>query len=116
MSFESRVREEWPDEADTILAIVRGEKDPLDIPETLAWANSCYNEPKRVEKKMHALDVVLKGHGVEAVFAEGEMWPDMEYINMGDTYNTTIVLDHTRAKFMITSMGSWIESKGGRYL
>lgn len=117
-NFEYRVREEWPEVADKVLAIARGEMDPCEVPETDAWVRGCYNEPRVSEQKMHAIDVLIGGFGCEAIFGDSHTWPDMEYVNMGETYATTIVLDNISHKFLVTSWGAWIEdaeAKGRTY-
>ena len=118
MSFESRVRELWPDAADKVLGIVRGQVEPTEVAQTQAWVASCDSAPSRLAQKMHAIDILIGGSGCEAIFEAGEKWPDMEYVNMGETYAPTIVLDYTEHKFSVTSWGAWIEraqSRGRTY-
>lgn len=117
-AFERRVREEWPEAADKVLAIVRGHASPCEVEETERWVLSCHNEPSHIEQRMHAIDVLIGGFGCEAIFGDDPYWPDMEYVNMGDTYVPTIVYDHVEGRFMVTSWGAWIEdaeAKGRTY-
>jgi len=109
MSFLSRVSEEWPDQAEKIMQIVWGELDPCTVPETAAWVDSCYHLPPVREQKMHAIDVLIHGFGVESVFGDDFRQPDMTYSNCGDSYGTTIVLDYTENRWMVTTVGDWIE-------
>lgn len=118
MSFDDRVREHWPDVADDVIGIVRGTKDPLDILATQEWVNSCYSMPKTLELKAHAINELIGGYGVEAIWGDDCFWPDVDYINMGDTYNTTILLDRVRNTWSVTTLGDWVEwaeSKGRVY-
>ena len=53
---------------------------------------------------------LLDGSGVEAIFAQDEMWPEMEYVNMGDMYTPTVVYDRNSGRFKIMSYGDWVEA------
>jgi hypothetical protein len=110
MSFESRVREQWPAEADKILAVVRGTVDLMEFKSVSDWVRQCYHDPSRIEQKMRAMDEILDGHGTEAIFGDDDpAWPDMEYVNMGDTYLMTILYDYTKSKFYAMPWGEWVE-------
>lgn len=80
-------------------------------PKTGAWVRSCYNPPGGIETRMALLNEELDAYGVEAIFQEGEKWPDLEYVNMGDAYVTTILYDRTRLKYLLMSWGDWIEEQ-----
>ena len=60
----------------------------------------------------------LRAHGIESI--EGT-WHDRYYqnivalyVNMGDTYNGTILYDTTKNRFYATSWGDWVERNGER--
>lgn len=38
------------------------------------------------------------------------------YVNFGDTYDTTVLLDHETNRLQITSYGDWVESHGNRQI
>ena len=62
---------------------------------------------------MHAANEVIGGHGVEALECEhGPHGPRMEphavYINMGDTYITTLIREHT-GRYIVSSWGDYVE-------
>lgn len=82
------------EDAELLRAILRQDTRPRHHPEkfpkTLAWIKACYNVPKIAEVNMHAADELLAGHGVEAVFSNGAMWPWLEYVNTGDPYIATL--------------------------
>lgn len=79
------------------------------LPETARWVRSCFNYPNEVEIQLHAASELLEAHGVEAIFGDRITRPDFEYVNMGDTYATTLAYDHTKDRFMVTTVGGWIE-------
>lgn len=96
-----------------IRALVKGTIDPSGYPAVKAWIDQCYNAPSQEEQVMCALNSLLEGFGVEAI--QGE-WLDhyhqniiASYVNTGDTYNTTIILDHRTDRYQLTSFGDFVE-------
>lgn len=108
-----------PRKAATVLAIIRGQLDPLKypghFPATTKWANSCYNPLPAKDCKLSALNELLGMFGVEAVRDENtwdRYYGDVvaEYLNTGDSYAATLVLDHQRGKWLLTSWGDFVET------
>lgn len=104
-----------PDAASKAAAILNDTLDPEDIPAVAKWVRKCYHRPSEPELKLAALDAVLDGFGVEAVRVEGE-WVShyhgdlvASYVNQGDTYTETVVYDHEKDEFLVTSWGAWLE-------
>lgn len=92
--------------------------DMEEYPRTKAWITQCYHLPSRDELIMSMLDERLDGCGVEPIRIEGS-WVDKyhmdivaSYVNFGDTYATTVVLDHRTGRFIVTSWGDYVESRG----
>jgi len=56
-------------------------------------ARQCYSEPSYTDLKMHVLNAMLEGYGVEGFqIADGYTEKSYcSYVNMGDTYATTIL-------------------------
>lgn len=101
-----------------IYELFKGETDPMDYSDVSAWVGGCYNPPPRIEQLMCAANQIIEGHGCEAIFGVGAIWPDVEYVNTGDTYNTTLLFDYLENRLMITTWGDWIEyaeKQGRRY-
>jgi hypothetical protein len=82
------------DNADKLREIIEAE-----CPGTEAYVRSMYSDPYnshmwRVTVALHAMDRILGTYGVEGLgplpsnFQDG---PPYEYLNMGDTYDTTLV-------------------------
>lgn len=101
--------------AKVVRGLIDGSIDPNTFAKVQAWVRQCYNMPKRSELVMCALNEVLDGHGVEAIRSEkapwDSYWSDIvaDYINMGDTYSTT-VLRLRGNSFMLCSYGDFIEA------
>ena len=66
------------------------------------------------EEAMEAINEALGGCGVEVLRADNE-WDSYygdivaEYVNMGDTYDVTILYDINECKYEVTSWGDWVE-------
>jgi hypothetical protein len=96
--------------------ILNGTYDPVEEVEAVDyWVRHCFNRPSDPELKMAALNALFECHGVEAIRVEGE-WLDNyhgdiigTYINSGDTYAPTVVLDHESGEFLVTTYGDWLE-------
>lgn len=59
---------------------------------------------------MVALNEILDGYGVEVISEDtSNLEVHAEYINLGDTYTTTLLYDYTRQKWFVTSWGDWVE-------
>lgn len=123
MKFRDRVREEWPEVADQIFALIDGKVRPWEIDDSIsAWTSYqgrwTTRREQRICDKLKAMSKLIEGFGTEAIFDSGASWPDMEYVNMGDTYNTTILFDFVEDRYMVTTWGDWIEhaeAKGRTY-
>jgi hypothetical protein len=81
-------------EAAIIRSLIKLNKRPKDytglFPRTREWIDSCYHRPSKGEVNLFAINELIGGHGVEAIFKDGEVWPALEFINMGDTYVPTL--------------------------
>lgn len=99
--------------AKAIRGLVTGAIDPKTYKRVTDWLAQCHNEPGRDELIMCAIDEVLAGYGVEAIRGRyvDKYHQDIQaaYVNLGDTYDTTILLDHETGNFVLTSLGDWVE-------
>lgn len=116
MTFLERAEQAFPGKGQLILDLIQGKTDPETYATVAAWVRDCFNKPQPIALKMLAINEILEGYGVEAIFGEGEKWPDMVYVSMGDTYDTTVVYDYVDAEYYVTTGGDWIEhaEKQGR--
>lgn len=86
---------------------------------TADWVRTCYHRPTQIEINMHAASELTGMHGTEALFGAQVKWPDMEYVNSGDTYTTTLIYDYLRGRYLVMSYGDWVEReerKGRTYV
>lgn len=62
-------------------------------------------------------DRLLDGHGIEYLRSDNGR-AHMSYVNMGDTYTTTVILDTSKDAVYIADWGTWVETeerKGNRF-
>jgi len=73
--------------------LMDGRADPALIPETKAWLDQCYGVPQSSETRLHAIDAVLKMHGVEGFTCQHKNRRDVHvsYANTGDSYHATVL-------------------------
>ncbi len=71
------------------------------------------------EERLQEINDMVGGYGVESIEGNGNSryWMDTValYINMGDTYNTTLLYNTDLDKYTITTWGDWVERNQRRY-
>jgi len=92
------------------------------LEETAKYARSCYNSPWthsgwRTTMALHAINALVGAYGVEALRPDSDSstsWPPFEYLNMGDTYATTLVYSRRNGadNLFIGSWGGVVEGLG----
>lgn len=109
--------------ATRIIGLLRGTEDWRAHPAVVSWADQCHHDPRegshaRQECLMHAFNAELNGCGVEAIRGRyvDRYYQDVQatYVNQGDTYAPTILHDHERGVFLLTTFGDWVEKYGER--
>ena len=70
--------------------------------------SACYYRPTLQSVKLEAINDIMDGHGVEYIPAgRNRRSPAIEYINMGDTYLTTIMM--VRGRYVVGCWGYIVE-------
>lgn len=107
----------FPGKGRELRALLAGNLKPEGYSNVRDWLAKCYHRPSEVELLMAAANQVAGTYGVEAIFGSRVSWPDLEYLNTGDTYTLTLAYDRIRERFVVTSWGDWIEAaeRRGRY-
>lgn len=99
--------------AKTARALMRGDiriTENPDFPRTNDWRRSCYNEPRRIELILEALNELLDMHGVEAFRDEDCLTQaSLSYLNAGDTYADTLLFFHDSGAFRLGCWGDVVE-------
>lgn len=118
MQKEELCRELQLDEstADKVLALIAGEVAPSEI-EAVVDRNrfSFANLGEDDESILFALDVLIEGFGVECIFEPSDEYnedferkPVARFIQTGDMYSPTIVLDDT-GRYVLATQGDYTE-------
>lgn len=87
--------------------ILDGSIEPVHFSSVREWRDRLHNEPKDYELKLEALNEALDESGVESLIEDGKVIAS--YVNNGETYQATVVYDHEKEEFLITSWGDFYE-------
>lgn len=94
------------DDAEKLSAIIED-----NCPETVAYVHKLHSSPWnskiwRVTVALHAIDKIIGSYGVEGLGPgrSGDYAPPYEYLNMGDTYATTLIYKRSSDAL---SIGNW---------
>lgn len=78
----------------------------------------CLNPPDTIQEKLLVINELIDGHGVEPIQVSEELYQDSywgsvigEYINLGDTYDLTIVYNVIELEWEVISWGDYFEAK-----
>lgn len=88
------------------------------FPRTCNWIDQCYHTPSHNEIVLSALDELLATFGVESietseVISNYHGYARASYLNTGDSYATTILLDHKKLTWRLVSWGDFVEEIEG---
>ena len=111
-------------DAKIVRGLMKGDIEPETIEDTDNWVRSCFNRPSEDELIMNAINNVLCSFGVEAMGHDiGGFYrhtgfglpvhhrvPQYSYCNSGDTYTCTVILDNETGRFIVSDIGTLIES------
>lgn len=109
--------------SDQVANVVRGlmdfSLDPYIFKCVRKMQQSAHNPHRKVDLVMEALDEVLEGHGVEAIRGEyvDSYHGDIQavYVNMGESYQCTVIYDCRDSCFRVTSWGDFVERNPKRF-
>ena len=113
------------DDAKLAVRIIRYKVNPLDEPEKFPRTHETYSRLGDLssendnEMRMSALDELCLTHGVEPIRTSeyiDRFHSDIRasYLNTGDSYATTILLDHRDLKWRLMGWGDFVESLDGK--
>lgn len=103
------------DKAKLIRALIKKKQKTRDatlFPSTVEWVERCCHTPNWVERVLSCFNEVLEGHGVEAIEGESFHVPLMAYVNLGETYQNTLLFCYKTQNFRVQSVGDYLERKG----
>jgi hypothetical protein len=106
------------------MKLCNGTRDPQNQPDSLENSLSlaaaavhdrvreCFHRPSDTNLILTAINVILKGYGVEGVPYDEDAIHDgsfIDYVNFGDTYAITVLFNPKTGKFEIGNWGSLYE-------
>lgn len=72
----------------------------------------CHHSPSLEYKQMTALNEILEGYGDEPIWEEDHVLePYATYVNMGDSYINTVIYETWERRFLVMSVGDFIEKR-----
>ncbi len=74
-----------------------------------------WSKVEKPEKFLDKMNHILGGFGVEYIQHPRETSLGLAYINMGDTYEDTIMYDYYTDRFLVGSWGDWVEMRERRF-
>ena len=82
------------EDARILLACIRGELNPADLPAGEERVRQCYSTPDDHDITMHVADAMLDTFGVEGWATDRYNWYSggVSYCNTGDSYAATLIL------------------------
>ena len=71
-------------------------------------------DPEAVDELLEDLNEAVGGHGIQEItgnYQVDKYYRDIAllYVNLGDTYDATVLYDTEEKKFLIGSWGGWVE-------
>jgi len=98
----------FPGKGKELRDLITGKIEPESYKTVARLCSECYSYPDYSHMLMTAINEVIEGHGVEYIRPKDDDHPSYEYINMGDTYNATILL-RDDGKLIVSSWGDIVE-------
>lgn len=99
-------------------AYIIGTKDPENDPANQKWKRQCYHwPPSRSELVLKAANRLMGGYGDEPI-QDPNYWDGYHcdvraaYVNMGDTYAETLLIDHESGEYQVCCWGDYVEELG----
>lgn len=111
-----RLEEAFPGKGKELRALLKGKTKTRSYQSVKDLVAGCYNPPDYPHRLMTALNEILEGHGVECLWRRGHSpndctnLPLAEYVNMGDTYTTTLIRKVETGTILIACWGDFAES------
>lgn len=104
----NRLEAAFPGKGKALRALLKGEVKTDSYESVRYLLDECHHRPSYAHRLMTALNEILEGYGVETLYKGPYLVA--EYVNMGDTYNTTIIRNYDTGSILITCMGDYVTS------
>lgn len=100
----------FPGKGKEIRLLLEQKTNTMDYESVREFISRCYNKPDYPYRLMLALNEIIEGFGVESIWGpESERWPEVDYVNMGDVYNATLMYDYRDNRVRVGTVGDFVE-------
>ena len=96
------------EKAKEIRELLQKKRKTTDYASVREWESKCYHRPSYCARLMCALNEIIGGYGLEIITKRGGV-PVFEFINMGDPYTATIILNLHKQSFHVACWGDIVE-------
>lgn len=107
MPSAARLENAFPGKGKELRALLKGETKTRSYESVQRLIRACYHPPEYSYRLMTALNEIIEGHGLECI-RKGDK-AVAEYVNLGDTYITTLLLKIETGTIILTSWGDFVE-------
>jgi len=98
----------FPGKGGELRNVIDGTVNPAKYDSVIKLCMRAYHHPTYDHMLMTAINEILEGHGIETVRPRYDKRASYDYINMGDTYNATILL-RSDGRLIVASWGDIVE-------
>lgn len=102
----------FPGRGRALRRILECNRTAREHPAAVARRAECFHAPSLLDQRLHALNAEAETYGVEYIAHRDDSCRDtfgLEYLNTGDTYTPTLMFDHARGSWRVTSWGDVVE-------
>jgi hypothetical protein len=100
---------DFPGKGKELRELIVGDVHPDNYKSVQDLVGQCWHGPTYSHMLLTAINEIIEGHGIEQIIPKDEdRHPSYEYINMGDTYNATILL-RSDGRLIVASWGDIVE-------
>ncbi len=87
--------------------LLKGERKPKDYKSVQQLERQCFSRPNHTYCLMTACNEIMEGFGLEAISKDG--YAVYEYVNLGETYQTTLIRHIPSGRYIVGSWGDIVE-------
>ena len=99
----------FPGKGKDLRNVIDATVNPAEYDSVIKLCMTSYRCPDYSVLLLTAINEIIEGHGIEQIIPKDEdRHPSYEYINMGDTYNATILL-RSDGRLIVASWGDIVE-------
>lgn len=100
----------FPGKGKELRNLIDGTVNPAKYDSVIELCMGAYHSPSYSHMLLTAINEIIEGHGIEQIIPKDDgRHPSYEYINMGDSYNATILL-RSDGRLIVGGWGDIVEA------